>query len=451
MEKRAGIETPRGGFGMRLLHDLAITIIAVAVSLVLASTGAWAQAAATDQAILRAQRLLQRQALHATGYYRLGDAYLQKARETGDVLYIDLAEQTLRKCLELAPQHSGAARHLAYAMYMRHGFDDAVQQAQKAVALDPTDAHAFGILGDAYLEMGKYEPAAQAYQRMIQLQEDLYTYSRLSGLKSLHGNTVGAIADLERAIQLGQTQERPPESIAWAMWQLGNEAFALGRLPAAEASYLQALDTMPSYYRALAGLAQVRVAQQRYVEAVDLYRKAIAMVPLPEYAAALGDVYTQLDRPEEAQKQYDLVEYMGYLNSFNRVLYNRELAYFYADHERKLPEALELARRELEVRQDIYAYDVLAWTLYRNDRPQEALTAMMEALKLGTRDARLFFHAGIIHARLGHHAKARDYLRQALATNPHFHIFHAKTAEDALQVIEAQLASRQVQEQDDDY
>ena len=80
----------------------------------------------------------------------------------------------------------------------------------------------------------------------------------------------------------------------------------------------------------------MRAAQQRYPEAVDLYRKAIAIVPLPDYAAALGDVYTKLGRPEDAQKQYDLVEYIGYLNTLNKVLYNRELAYFYADHDRKL-------------------------------------------------------------------------------------------------------------------
>ena len=435
---------------MHALRYMAMTIVAVLLSLAVPPNLVWAQSTAADQSILRYQRLLQRNSRDATVYYRLGDAYMQKARESGDITYINLAEKALQRCLEIAPEHSGAARHLAYAMYMRHGFDEAAAQAQKAVTLDPTDSHAYGILGDAYLEVGKYEAAAHTYQRMIQLQGDLYAYSRLSGLKSLQGDTAGAIADIERAIQLGRAQERPPESIAWAMWQLGNESLALGQLPAAEASYLEALNTFPDYYRALAGLAQVRAAQQRYPEAVDLYRRAIAIVPLPDYAAALGDVYTKLGRPEDAQKQYDLVEYIGYLNTLNKVLYNRELAYFYADHDRKLPEALDLARRELEVRQDIYAHDVLAWALYKNDRLQEALTAMTEALKLGTEDARLFFHAGMIHHRLEEHEKARDYLRRALATNPYFHILHAEVAERTLKAIEAQLGMAVLQEQTDD-
>jgi tetratricopeptide (TPR) repeat protein len=435
---------------MPILRYLTMTIVAVLLSLGVPPSLTWAQSTATDQAILRYQRLLQRHSRDATVYYRLGDAYLQKARENGDITYIDLAEKSLRRCLEIAPEHSGAARHLAYAMYMRHGFDEAAVQAQKAAALDPTDSHAYGILGDAYLEVGNYEAAAHAYQRMIQLQEDLYAYSRLSGLKSLQGDTDGAIADLERAIQLGQAQERPPESIAWAMWQLGNDSLALGKLSAAEASYLDALKTFPNYYRALAGFAQVRAAQQRYPEAIDLYRKAIAIVPLPDYAAALGNVYAKLGHAEDAQKSYDLVEYIGHLNTLNKVLYNRELAYFYADHDRKLPEALELARRELEVRRDIYAYDVLAWTLYKHDQPQEALTAITAALQLGTKDARLFFHAGMIHHRLGDYDKARDYLRRALATNPYFHVLHVAVAERTLQALEGQLDTAQIQEKADD-
>jgi tetratricopeptide (TPR) repeat protein len=436
---------------MHTLRYTAMTVVAVLFSLGIMPKALWGQSPTSDQAILRYQYLLQRNARDATVYYRLGDAYIQKARESGDLTYIQLAEKTLQKCLEIAPAHGGAARHLAYALYMRHAFDEAIVQATKAVALDPTDSHAYGILGDAHLEVGNYEEAAQTYQRMVQLQEDLYAYSRLSALKSLQGDTDGAIAALERAIQLGQAQARPAESLAWARWQLGNEHLARGDLSAAESHYLTSLETFPGYYRASAGLAQVRAAQRRYPEAIALYQQAMAVVPLPEYASALGDVYAKQGQADEAQKQYDLVEYIGHLNTMNKVLYNRELAYFYADHDRKLSEALELARKELEVRRDVYAYDLLAWALYKNNQPEEALAAMTEALKLGTKDARLLFHAGMIHHRLGERAKARDYLRRALATNPHFHVLHVGVAERTLQEIEARLGAAVIQEESDGY
>jgi tetratricopeptide (TPR) repeat protein len=160
----------------------------------------------------------------------------------------------------------------------------------------------------------------------------------------------------------------------------------------------------------------------------------------------LGDIYAKIGRPAQARKQYDLVEYMGYLNSLNRILYNRELAAYYADHDIKPAEALDLARKELEYRRDIYAYDLLAWTLYQNGKSQEALPAMTEALKLGTKDARLFFHAGMIFHGIGETEKAKEYLRRSLATNPFFHIFHAEVAERTLQELEGQLTPRENQE-----
>jgi tetratricopeptide (TPR) repeat protein len=431
-------------------HAYASIIVSVLlVSAWLVATPLWANASDADHAIALAQRRLKRHAHDPAAYLYLGDAYIQKARESGDLSYYERAEQALRKALDLAPGHSGVIRYLAYVFSARHDFQAAATEATRAIALDPSDSQAYGVLGDAYLEMGQYEQAAHAYQRMLKLQADLASYSRLSGWKNLQGDPEGAIADLERAIQAGQAAGQPRESIAWAQWQLGSEHLGLGRLHEAEAQYRTALATYPNYYRATAGLAHVRVAQQRYGEAIVLYQQAMAIVPLPEYAAALGDVYTKLGRREEAHKQYALVEYIGLLSTLNKVVYNRELAYFYSDHDMKLPEALALAREELEVRRDIYAYDLLAWALYKNDRPQEALAAMTEALKLGTKDARLLFHAGMIHQRLGNTEQAQDFLRRALATNPHFHIVHADLAVQTLKYLAGRLDLDQLRERRD--
>ena len=176
----------------------------------------------------------------------------------------------------------------------------------------------------------------------------------------------------------------------------------------------------------------VQAARSRFDEAVVLFQKALAVVPQPEYAAALGDVLVASGRPAEARKHYELVEYIGQLDAVNQVLYNRELAYFYADHGVKLDTALELARRELTVRRDIYAYDLLAWTLSKNGRHAEAQAAMTSALRLGTHDARLYYHAGMIAHALGDTDRARTYLTRALALNPHFHVRHARVAADTL-------------------
>jgi tetratricopeptide (TPR) repeat protein len=397
---------------------------------------AWTASSASDRAVAQSQFKIRRNPNNPVAYYQLGDAYIHKARESGDNSYFDRAEQALRKSLSLNSQQSGARRHLAHVLASRHDFAGAAAEAQEAIALDPTDVDAHGVLGDAYLEIGKHDQAEQAYKTMMTLKESLSSYSRLSGLKNLKGDAAGAISDLKAAIRLGKQENQPKESIAWAQWQLGAEYYAIGKLVEAEGEYVQALETYPKYYRSLAGLAQLRAAQKRYPEAIQLYREAINAVPMPEYIAALGDVYAKSGNLNEARKQYELVEYIGQLSTLNKTLYNRELAYFYADHDIKPKEGLELALRELECRRDIYAYDVIAWNLYKNGKVEEAREAINSALRLGTKDAKLFYHAGMIYHRLGDKPNAKKYLKLALETNPYFHILFADEAAQTLKALQ---------------
>jgi tetratricopeptide (TPR) repeat protein len=422
---------------MSFHRRVSVILLGITFFVALNSAPGSAQRSATDNQMAYYQRLLQRNPQNYRAYHGLGDALIRKARETGDPSYFSRAEEALKKSLEINPDNAGAMRHLSYVFYSRHEFEPAALHARRAIEMDATDGDSYGILGDALMETGAYEKAEEAYENMIQREKSLYSYSRRAGLKSVRGDSAGAIADLERAVDAGKAGKQPAESIAWAEWQLGSDHFTLGQLATAESFYRQSLETYPNYYRALAGLAQVRAAQKKYDEAIDLYRRAVAILPMPEYIAALGDVYRKIGKPDEARKQYELVEYIGKLSALNQALYNRELAYFYADHDIKLKEGLELARRELEYRRDIYAYDVLAWNLYKNGQFEKAADAIAEALKLNTKDAKLFYHAGMIYHRLGDKEKAREYLSRALKTNPHFHIFFAEIATRTLEDLES--------------
>jgi tetratricopeptide (TPR) repeat protein len=239
----------------------------------------------------------------------------------------------------------------------------------------------------------------------------------------------------------------PAENIAWSQCQLGEELFLAGEISAAENAYLDSLEDCPGYYRALAGLAKVRASQGKYLDAVKLYNQAIAKVPYPEYAAALGDIYRQIGQLDDAKKQYDLVEFIAYLSQVNRQIHNRDLALFYADHDLKLTQSLVLAKNELEVRRDIYSWDVLAWSLFKNDKLHEASEAISNALAQGTKDPQLFFHAGMIYEKLGDSLKAQEFLRRALQTNPKFNVAYAETTRQTLDRIaqrQSQTSAREV-------
>ena len=208
---------------------------------------------------------------------------------------------------------------------------------------------------------------------MMAIRGDLYSYSRRSGLETVLGQNDAAIADLNRAIAAGIQTNEPPEGVAWAQVMLAQDYFLMGKLDDAARAGKAALNIYPGYHRALAILGQVLAAQGNFAAAADLYRRAIAVIPLPEYAAALSDVYAKLGRQKDAQEQRQLVEFIARLNALNRVLYNRVLVDYYADHDIDHQQALDLATSEFRIRRDIYGHDALAWALYRDGQADAAL------------------------------------------------------------------------------
>ena len=380
-------------------------------------------------------------------YDGLGSAFFQKARETGDISYYDLAEQTLKNALDLAPQDFRAADplvHMALVYMGEHRFSEALAYAQKAIGTGSGNLASFAIEGDAYTDMGDYDEAAAAYNTLQVLGRAAsaspltlayMSDSRMAYLRYLHGDSAESIRLMKSAIAAALQSNVPRENLAWLYFETGERYFQSGDLANADLSYQSGINADPNHYRSLAGLARVRAAQGKLEESIQLYQRSIAIIPFPAYVAELGDVYKKAGRVKEAQQQYDLVEYIGHLSELNKVLANRELALFYADQGTKLAEALVLARKELEIRHDIYTWDTLAWVLYKNGHCQEAVEAINKALALHTNDSLILFHAGIIYHSLAKDSDAKGFLSRAVNTNPRFHVLYAESASRTLEDI----------------
>jgi tetratricopeptide (TPR) repeat protein len=405
----------------------------------------------TNHLIHTAQVTVARNPTDAAGYAGLGAAYFQRARETGDVSDYQLAEASLIKSLDLNSADFSADTALGTMAEIRmgeHRFADALKYAQKALSLGTGDLSPFAIVGDAYADMGEYHKASEAYSKLTPRDMTLSPRSayardsRLSYLKFIAGDTEGAINLMKTAVTEGIEAQLQSENLAWLYYELGEFYTQAGDAASADAAYLAALNTHPGDYRALAALARLRANNGRYADAIMLYQKAIAVVPMPTFIAELGDLYAKSGNQPEAQKQYALVEYIGLLGHINQVLHNRDLALFYADHDMKLTEALDLAQKELEVRRDVYTWDALAWALYKNGNLSEAAKASEKAMQFGTRDALLLFHAGMIAEGLGHRKQARSAFEEALQINPHFHLIYTSMAQQRLVALEALAESK---------
>jgi tetratricopeptide (TPR) repeat protein len=405
----------------------------------------------TSRLIHSAQVSLARNPQDAQEYAALGAAYFQRARETGDVSDFQLAEAALAKSLQIDSSDfsaDAALETMAEVCMGEHRFADALSYAQKALSLGTGDVSPFAIVGDAYADMGEYDKAAAAYGRLTPRDMTLSPRaaygrdSRLAYLKFIAGDTAGAIDLMKTAVTEGVEAQLPRENLAWLYYELGEFNTQAGDAASADAAYLAALNSHPGDFRALAALARLRANNGRYEEAITLYQRAIAVVPMPAFIAELGDLYIRQGNDQEAQKQFALVEYIGLLGHINQVLHNRDLALYYADHGIKLAEALELAQKELDVRHDAYTWDVLAWALYKNGKLTEAAIAGEKALQFGTRDSLLLFHAGMIAEALGKREKALNELKQALAINPHFHLVYATAAREKIASLEPQLQAK---------
>ncbi|HWO00097.1 MAG TPA: tetratricopeptide repeat protein [Blastocatellia bacterium] len=371
-------------------------------------------------------------------YNKLAEFYMKRQRETGSLNYLDLALRAARASLAAMPeeQNKSGLAALGQAEFASHDFASARSRAERLVELDRSKSYPYQMMGDALTELGDYENARAAYNRMSQISGGVSTETRLAREELLRGRPADAEKRLSVALALTRDQDSPPrETVAWIRWELGEVAYSIGDYSSAERYCRDALETFPDYYRALAGLARARAAQGDLEGAMEYYQRAIQIVPDPTFIAALGDVYRLAGRDRDAQGQYALVEHIGKLSELNGVLYNRQLAIFYADHDIKPPEAYQQAMREYAIRRDIYGADAVAWTALKAGKVAEAQSAAKEALKLGTRDSKIYYHAGMIALAAGDQATARDYLNRALTLSPHFDPLQELNARKALESI----------------
>jgi tetratricopeptide (TPR) repeat protein len=391
----------------------------------------------TSQVIAFFQARVERDPLDFISYSKLGDAYVRQARETGDISAYQRAQTAFDRALELFPDDRSAQAGRASVHFSLHDFAGALAIARDVYAADPGATSALATIGDADLAIGNYDEATTAYGTLADAASGASVLSREAHLDELRGNIDRAVELMKQAEAASAASPTSTEALAFYRLQLGNLYFNSGRYDDAEHWLGGALDGFPDYYPALAGLGNVSAARGDYQQAIGYYERSVAIVPLPVVLAALGDTYARIGDDRAAQKQYATVEFIGKLAEINKVLYNRELAIFYSDHRTKTSTAVELATAELDRRRDVYGYDALAWALYRDGRPRDAAPYARQALALGTRDAKMLFHAGLIDRANGDGARAKDELEQALDLNPHFSVLLEQEAHQALAQIDS--------------
>jgi tetratricopeptide (TPR) repeat protein len=358
----------------------------------------------------------------------LAAAYLQKARESGDPSFYARAGGVLRRALERGPEDAAELTEAAALAAGRHDFRAAARVARRARAIEPDSVGAYPILVDALVELGRYEDAERALQRLVDLRPGLAAYARVSYFRELHGDLRGAADALALAISAGGAVR---ENVAYVQSLLGTLELTRGRLPAARRAFAAAAMAVPGYAPAAAGRARLAAATGDLREAIARWRRLVARLPLPEYAIALGEAEMAADRPAAGRRDLALVRAQEQLLAAAGVNADVELAIFEADHgdHRR---GVALARAAWADAPSVRSADALGWALTRAGRPREGLRWARRALGLGSLDPTFRYHAGLAALAAGQEAEGRRHLRLAIVHGLAAHPLHLLRAKEAL-------------------
>ncbi|MDX6198667.1 MAG: hypothetical protein QOJ79_1818 [Actinomycetota bacterium] len=359
----------------------------------------------------------------------LGLAYVQQARLTADPTYYSKADGAFTKSLALnSKDNAKALVGQATLAAARHDFTRALLVVNKALAINDYSATAYGVKTDALTELGRYDEALVAVQRMLDLRPGLDSFARASYQRELRGDVAGARELLQRAAHDASS----PADKAFSLYYLGELAWNNGNLIGARRAYDDALAADPSYLPAQVGQAKSLAASGDATAALSLYRETVQSQPQPAYVVELGELLEASGQRKAAQEQYDVVRATEQLYAAQGANVDLELALFETDHGTHA-NALKYATSAYRARPDsVLTEDAYAWALHMSGRDREALVVARRSARLGTRLPHLRYHLGVIEAAVGDRAGARRDLRGALALNPAFNPLQARAARSLL-------------------
>jgi len=348
-------------------------------------------------------------------YARLGEAYLQKARETGESRYYELADKALRQSLH-SQRNFEAMIWLAAVELDRHRFGEALALSQEAAGALSTAPEPLGLLVDSQLALGNLKEASLLAEGMVQTHPGFAAWTRLAAVQEATGRIQEALETARRACLEGEKEPLPAQTRAWCRVRLGALSLALCDPRAAEGAYRQALELHPGYFLAKEHLAELYAAEGREPQAESLYRELLERFPSPEYRTALADLLDIQGRTAEAAREREkVVEDLRASAAGESRAGWRPLALLLLARPDTAAEGLRWAEKDWENRKAFWAAETLAWAYFKNGRCADALPAIARALAPGARTGSLLMRAAVIYANCGRPSESRSLRNEAQA------------------------------------
>lgn len=359
----------------------------------------------------------------ALAYALLGSAHYNTGQSAE-------ATKQLRKCLELSPGQGEAYAILARIAYEKGDLEESERLGREALKRGPPNPEVLNQLGRALMDQGRTQEAVEALQQATRLPRPSSESFYLLGQAQLQAGTpaqgkqsflqaVALLPDHTQAFfglfracaALGQADEAAKYREQFLKLEATDRRSLTDR--SAQEDTLSGLPLVrQTVARTIFGAAQIHQVHKQTDEAARLFRRAASLdADAPVYRAALeafyvqrrglaegttvfealaaeqpdnglnyyylGRLYTRMERFDAAEQAYRKLQKLapqwpeGY----------RALAELYLRANRKLNEALVLARQAVELEPNGEHYYLLAVACLKNSDRAGAVEAMQEAVK----------------------------------------------------------------------
>ena len=339
----------------------------------------------------------------------LGDAYVTRARASGDPSLYARAEQVLDAALRRDARNVAALVGAGTLAGLRHDFREQLRLGLAARRVAPALARPYTVIADAQIELGQYRGAARSIQRLVDLKPGLPAYARVSYYRELTGDPAGAVRAMRFAVSAGGA----PESLAYVQTLTGNLELARGRPAAARDAYMASLRTIPGYSDALEGLARVDAARGDPRSAAARLRRIAADGPPARALAFLSELELAAGHRRAARRHLAAAREQFARDRAGGGLPDAEAVLLEANHGSSA-RAVRLGRRVWREKPSIRSADALGWALTRAGRPREGLMWARRSLRTGSRDPMFRTHAGLAARRAGRGSEAAGHFALAM-------------------------------------
>lgn len=393
----------------------------------------------TDEAIPVLQGVLKDNPQFPGAHYFLGLAYLQKHQ-------LPQARAAMADAVKSNPQFGEAHTALAQIHLEEGSVDLAIEQAQLALQLNPRNVQAAIVSGTAYLRKGNlatsramFESVAQAFPK-----EPIGPYN-LGLVAHAEKNETKALAYFEEALTKrptaidpivyivaiknaqGKTQEARERVIRQVELApkspllhnlLGQLLVTTKESVQAEQAFKTAIELDGASLAPYLNLAQLYYQTGKVEQAIAEYELALSKSPNASAALMmLGIIHESRNEHEKAQQRYEQI--LKQDPRFAPAANN--LAWILVDHGGNLDVALGYAQTAREQKpDDPRIADTLGWIYFKKNTSLLAASLLKEAAEKLPSEPLVHYHLGIVQAKSGDTAAAKQSLQTALKLRQDF-------------------------------